>query len=90
MVKMLIHEGLSVYEIAHSAKSKRISLACDGGLVMIFEIENFEKIGQITVQQSDITSLIYAKEDVLVVGQVLGFIDVVSFSQNKATVTHSL
>lgn len=34
--------------------------------------------------------MIYARKDVLVVGQVLGYIDVITFSSNKATVTHSL
>ena len=32
----------------------------------------------------------YVKDDVLVVGQVTGYIDVIHFSDIKATVTHSL
>ena len=30
------------------------------------------------------------RDDVLVVGQVLGFIDLIAFSDNRATITHSL
>ena len=57
---------------------------------MIYEIENFEKVGQVTAQRPDITSMMYVKDDVLVIGQVGGYIDVIHFSDTKATVTHSL
>lgn len=50
LVKMIISEGLSVYEVAVSTASGKFCIACDGGLVIIYEIENFEKLGQITVQ----------------------------------------
>ena len=44
-IKMLINEGLSVYEMAFDRKSKRMILACDGGLILIYEIDNYEKVG---------------------------------------------
>ena len=43
-------------------------LACDGGLIMIYELTNFEKVGQLTVQQPDITALHFARNDILTVG----------------------
>ena len=45
-----------------------MALACDGGMALIYETENFEKVGQVTAQRPDITSLMYVKDDVLVVG----------------------
>ena len=36
------------------------------------------------------TALLFVKDDILVVGQVLGFIDLISFANNRATITHSL
>ena len=65
-------------------------IATDGGIVKLFETENFEEIGQITVQQNDITALIYMKPSFLVIGQVKGYIDVLHFTGNKPTLTHSL
>ena len=46
---MLINEGLSIYEAIYSPKRKRIVIACDGGLLMIFEVENFNKVGQVSM-----------------------------------------
>ena len=43
-----------------------------------------------TVQQPDITALHFVRNDILTVGQVLGYLDVLSFADNKAVVTHSL
>ena len=88
--KMLVNEGLSVYEMAFQQRSKRMILACDGGLIMIYDLTNFEKIGQMTVQQPDITALHFIRNDILTVGQVLGYLDVLSFADNKAVATHSL
>ncbi len=65
---MLVNEGLSVYEAAFSMKTRRMALACDGGLALIYELDNYEKVGQISAQKPDITSLFYVKDDVLVVG----------------------
>ena len=42
---MLINEGLSVYEMAFQMRSKKMVLACDGGLIMVYELENYEKVG---------------------------------------------
>ena len=90
LIKMLVNEGLSVYEAAFSMKTRRMALACDGGLALIYEMDNYEKVGQISAQRPDITSLFYVKDDVLVVGQVGGYMDVVQFTDTHATVTHSL
>ena len=45
---MLVSEGLSVYEAVLTQRAKRMALACDGGIALIYEIENFEKVGQVT------------------------------------------
>ena len=89
-VKTLVQEGLSVYELAYSSRSKRMSLACDGGLVTIYDVNDYEKLGQVSVQRPDITALLYVRDDVLIVGQVQGHIDVITFTDAQATVTHSL
>lgn len=68
MIKLLINEGLSVYEMAFQQRTKRMILACDGGLIMIYNLENFEKVGQLTVQQPDVTSLLFVRNEILVVG----------------------
>ena len=65
-------------------------MATDGGVVKIFDNSNFAQIGEITVQQNDITVLVYVRTDILVVGQVQGCIDVVLFVGNNARVTHSV
>ena len=67
-----------------------MALACDGGLALIYDMETFQKIAQVTAQRPDITSLIYARDDVLVIGQVAGFIDVFHLTETTANVTHSL
>ncbi len=41
LIKMLVNEGLSVYEAAFSMKTRRMALACDGGLALIFELDNY-------------------------------------------------
>ena len=79
LIKMLFSEGLSVYEMVHQPKTKRIALACDGGMVLLFETDAYEKVGQISVQQNDITSLMYVRADLMIVCQVLGYIDVLLF-----------
>ena len=65
---MLVGEGLSVYEVVFTNRAKRMALACDGGMALIYETESFEKVGQVTAQRPDITSLMYVKDDVLVIG----------------------
>ena len=45
---MLVDEGLSVYEVVVTQRAKRMALACDGGMALIYETENFEKVGQVT------------------------------------------
>lgn len=45
---MLLNEGLSIYDLAVSSRSKRMALACDGGMALIFNTETFEKVGQVT------------------------------------------
>lgn len=42
---MLVDEGLSVYEVVVTQRAKRMALACDGGMALIYETENFEKVG---------------------------------------------
>jgi len=90
LLRILVEEGLSIYEAVFSMRVKRMALACDGGMALIYELDSYEKIGQVTAQKPDITSLMYAKDDVLVVGQVGGFMDVIAFSDVRATVSHSL
>ena len=48
-------------------------------MVLLFETDAYEKVGQISVQQNDITSLMYVRADLMIVGQVLGYIDVLLF-----------
>ena len=48
LVRMLVDEGLSVYEVVVTQRAKRMALACDGGMALIYETENFEKVGQVT------------------------------------------
>jgi len=45
MIKMLVNEGLSVYEAAFSMRMKRMTLACDGGIALVYEMDNFERVG---------------------------------------------
>lgn len=45
MIKMLVNEGLSVYEAAFSNRKRRMALACDGGIALIYEMDNFERVG---------------------------------------------
>lgn len=45
LTKVLINEGLSVYEMVYTNRSKRMSIACDGGMVMVYNMENYEKVG---------------------------------------------
>ena len=65
---MIQTDGLIVFEMAFSPRAKRMTLACDGGQIMIFDLENFEKVGQLTVQKEEIISLLYSRPDQLVVG----------------------
>ena len=49
--KMLTdQDGISLFEVAHTQRGMRMALAIDGGLIQMYEIENFEKIGQLTAQ----------------------------------------
>ena len=45
---MLVNEGLSVYEVVFSLKVRRMALACDGGVAIIYDMDSFEKVGQVT------------------------------------------
>lgn len=76
--------------MAFSPKAKRMSVACDGGQIMIFDLESYEKVGQVTAQKEEITALLYSRPDQLVIGQDFGYLDVLSFGSAKVTVTHSL
>jgi len=45
LIRMLVNEGLSVYEAAFTNRNQRMALACDGGIALIYEMENFERVG---------------------------------------------
>ena len=47
MLKKLLNGGLAVYECATALKARRMALACDGGTVLLYETQTFEKVGQI-------------------------------------------
>ena len=88
--KQLDTGGLSIYEMAYTAKGKRLAVGCDEGLINIYDLDAHDRVGQVKAQQSDITSLLYVTHDRLVVGQVEGYIDVIKFTGTKAIITHSL
>ena len=62
--------GLALFELAYNLQTMRLALALDGGLVFLYELDSFEKVGQIKVQTPDVTSIIYVNTTTLVVGQV--------------------
>ena len=47
--------------------------------MLLFETDAYDKVGQVSVQQNDITSLMYVRTDLMIVGQVLGYLDVILF-----------
>ena len=49
--------------MAFSPKAKRLSVACEGGQIMIFDLESYEKVGQVTAQKEEITALLYSRPD---------------------------
>ena len=53
-------------------------------------METYKKVTDFKCQQADITSMLYASDEYLVVGQAGGFIDVIRIGGKQATVTHSL
>ena len=66
--KQLDTGGLSIYEMAYTAKGKRLAVGCDEGLINIYDLDAHDRVGQVKAQQSDITALLYVTHDRLVVG----------------------
>lgn len=71
-------------------RANQMALACDGGMMLLFEMGSFDKMGQITVQREDVTALTYVRDDIILSGEVLGFFDVASIKDGNNVVTHSL
>ena len=76
--------------MAFSMKSNQLALACDGGMILLYEIGSFDSMGQIAVQREDVTALTYVRDEIILSGQVLGFFDVATIKDRKNFVTHSL
>lgn len=79
LVKMLSGKNkLSIYDVAFSQRIMVLAVACDGGLIQFFEMVNFEKIGQLKAQLTDVTSIVFVRPNVLVAAQIKGYFDIVN------------
>ena len=39
--------GLSIYEMAFTAKGKRLAVGCDEGLINIYDLDAHDRVGQV-------------------------------------------
>ena len=88
--KVLQESGNTVFYVTFTQRGKRIACAFDSGEIVIYDYLSFEKVCSFSVQQNEVTSMLFVTHDKLLVGQVQGFIDVVVFEDETATIAHSL
>lgn len=90
MVRTLVERGLAVYHMCFSYRADQLALATDHSTLLVYELSNFNSLGQVIVESEDISSLIYSRERFILVGQAEGYVDVVDIHNNQNAIVGKL